>query len=128
MKVEKTPTCWLWTGALDQGFYGIHWVGAGVSRRAHRLAYEWLVGPVPEGLTLDHLCRVRNCVNPAHLDPCTAGENAARSPLAPYWVKARATHCKNGHEFTTENTRLHHGRRACRACVNAYARERRRAA
>ena len=85
-KVVKTESCWIWTGAKDHGGYGVHWVGGGVSRRAHRLAYEWGIGPVPEGMTLDHLCRTRACVNPAHLDPCTAGENAARSPLAPYWV------------------------------------------
>lgn len=118
--------CWIWTGALDWGGYGIHWIGDSVSRRAHRLAYEWLVGPIPEGLTIDHLCRVRNCVNPEHMEPCTAGENARRSPLAPYNVKAAATACKRGHEFTPGNTRIHHGRRECRACTNARDRDRRR--
>lgn len=125
-KVDKNGPagCWLWTSALGTGGYPILWVGAGRSVRAHRFAYELLVGPVPSGLTLDHTCRTRRCVNPAHLEPCTAGENAARSPLAPYNVKARATHCKRGHAFDERNTAIHNGRRECRACINLRARER----
>jgi hypothetical protein len=117
--------CWLWTSAVDFGNYPILWVGEGRSVRAHRFAYGLLKGPIPDGLTLDHLCRVRHCVNPDHLDPCTAGENARRSPLAPYNVKARATHCHRGHAFDAKNTALHHGRRECRACTAAQARVKR---
>lgn len=124
-KVQKgaPDECWHWTGAKRRGGYGAFWVDS--NRRAaiaHRVAYQLLVGPIPEGLTLDHLCRVTSCVNPAHLDPCTAGENARRSPNAPYNVRARQTHCKRGHEFSPANTRIHHGRRECRACEQARGR------
>lgn len=117
-KVSPEPNtgCWLWTSALEFGGYPILWIGDGNSARAHRYAYEQLRGPIPAGLTLDHLCRVRSCVNPAHLDPCTAGENARRSPNAPYNVRARQTHCKRGHAFDERNTAIHNGRRECRAC------------
>lgn len=117
--------CWLWTSALDNGGYPLFWVGETMrAGKAHRLAYEELVGPIPAGLTLDHLCSVRRCVNPAHLDPCTMGENVRRSPNTPWARKARWTHCSRGHEFTPENTRIHHGRRRCRLCDNASARRR----
>jgi hypothetical protein len=118
--------CWVWTSALDFGGYPILWIGDGRSVRAHRFSYQLLVGPIPEGLTLDHLCRNKRCVNPAHLDPCTAGENARRSPLAPYNVRATQTHCKRGHEFSEQNTMIHHGRRECRECHRARQRERNR--
>ena len=83
-KVSPEPTsgCWLWTGAVDLGGYGIHWVGDGKSHRAHRFAFERLRGPIPEGMTLDHLCEVKSCVNPTHLDPCSAAENRDR-----YWQR-----------------------------------------
>lgn len=86
--------CWLWRGHLTRGGYGQF-----ESRVAHRAAYELFVGPIPDGLQLDHLCRVRNCVNPTHLEPVTAQENTLRS-------RRIKTACKNGHEFSEENTRL----------------------
>lgn len=79
-KVNKTDSCWLWTGGVGRG-YGIFYRGAdrgGSFTVAHRYAYEALVGPIPAGLTLDHLCRVRGCVNPAHLEPVTQAENVRR--------------------------------------------------
>lgn len=82
-KVDKTSTCWLWTGALTLasnkhvGGYGRFRVGAQM-RRAHRYAYELLVGPIPAGLDLDHLCNNRRCVNPAHLEPVTRAVNISR--------------------------------------------------
>ncbi len=72
-KVEFTDTCWLWTGALDKGGYGFF-----QNKRAHRMSYEWAKGPIPAGLQLDHLCFVRNCVYPDHLEPVTAKENTRR--------------------------------------------------
>lgn len=123
--VDEQSGCWLWTGATVAG-YGVVWVNETKrAARAHRVMYELKVGPIPDGMTLDHLCRTPACINPAHMDPCTAGENASRSPDAPYHVKARATHCAQGHEFTPENTAIHHGRRSCRKCVAAGARRRR---
>ena len=80
-KVDLTLSCWLWTGALTAAGYGQ--IGTGGRRDpkvyAHRYVYELLVGPIPEGLHIDHLCRVRKCVNPAHLEPVTQGENNRRA-------------------------------------------------
>lgn len=82
---------------------------------AHRMAYEELVGPIADGLQIDHLCRVRCCVNPAHLEPVTQAENIRRG-VSPTAANRRKTHCKHGHEFTTENTRLVPEGRICRRC------------
>ena len=84
-KVAVTPEgCWQWTGGRGgyQKSYGTFFGGFGTVR-AHRWAYERWVGSVPDGMQLDHLCRVRLCVNPAHLEPVTASENKRRSPLLP---------------------------------------------
>jgi len=82
-RVDKAAPggCWIWTGAVEGKGYGAPSIN-GVKRPAHRLAYEDLVGPVPEGLHLDHLCRVRRCVNPAHLEPVTSRENTLRGVQA----------------------------------------------
>ena len=93
--VVKTETCWIWQGKKD---YGYGRVGMnGTHHRAHRLIYEALKGPIPEGLQLDHLCRNRSCVNPNHLEPVTGAQNCRRGI-------GSKTHCKHGHEFTEENT------------------------
>jgi len=110
-KVEKTETCWNWTAAVTRG-YG-RFFPKGKPEQAHRVAYELLVGPIPEGLTIDHLCFNTLCVNPDHLEPVTLSENVRRMHAA------RATdHCPRGHEFTAENTRLSKGgkSRHCRQC------------
>jgi len=70
--------CWIWNGAISKWGYGIYTPEDLVTWRAHRYVYTQLVGPIPEGLALDHLCEVKACVNPAHLDPCTSGENSRR--------------------------------------------------
>ena len=125
---EPNSGCWLWTGALDQG-YGV-FDAKGHSRRAHRAVYEALVGPVGDD-TLDHLCRVRSCVNPAHLEPVSHVENIMRGESFTA-KRARQTHCKNGHELTASNVYAKAGKwRACRACQRDYAqafRDRRRSA
>ncbi|HSN21677.1 MAG TPA: HNH endonuclease signature motif containing protein [Usitatibacter sp.] len=112
--------CWLWTASRDRDGYGFFYLPRGSARllRAHRVAYELVVGPIPDGLTLDHLCRAPACVNPAHLDPCTMGENVRRSPLAIFNARAEQTHCTRGHPFDEKNTGIHSGRRMCRACRN----------
>lgn len=98
-KIDKTATCWLWIGGLDAYGYGQF----DRHDKAHRVAYEMLVGPIPEGLVIDHLCRVRRCVNPEHMEPVTHGENNLRG-IGPAAVHAAQTHCIRGHEFTPENT------------------------
>jgi hypothetical protein len=117
--VDKSGTggCWLWTNSLTEDGYGRFWPDR-TRVLAHRFAYELIVGPIPEGLQLDHLCRVRRCVNPAHLEPVTAAENARRSPVTLSTINSRKTHCVNGHELTAGNTAVDkRGWRACRACV-----------
>lgn len=101
--------CWLWTRTLDEG-YGSYNLN-GVKHKAHRYAYEAVVGPIPDGLFLDHLCRVRNCVNPMHLEPVTHKVNMERG------LTATKTRCKYGHDFTEANTYLYEGRRYCRTCA-----------
>lgn len=119
-KVEKSDAgCWYWTGAVQSGGYGSAWNGERMAS-AHRWAYEMLVGPIPEGLVLDHLCRVRLCVNPAHLEPVTNAENIRRGDIG-----GRA-HCTAGHEYTPENTYYRKdrpGERDCRRCRKERARQ-----
>lgn len=115
--------CWIWTGTIDLKGYGRLWRD-GKSHKAHRLFYEKLVGPIPDGLHIDHLCMVKSCVNPAHLEPVTLAENNRRAFKAGRGNPAnlaRRTHCNHGHEFTPENTaHYNHNRspeaRTCREC------------
>jgi hypothetical protein len=82
--------------------------------KAHRIAYELLVGVLPDGLEIDHLCKVRNCVNPTHLEAVTHWENVNRSGA--WEVNRLKTHCKYGHEYTEENTYKNKNTRECRTC------------
>jgi len=132
--------CLIWFGRISTPGYGSTRVkidGTWRCALAHRLAYEELVGPIPDGLVLDHLCRVRRCVNPAHLEPVTILENLMRSPIAPAAVNSRKTHCPLGHEYTPENTYVRKQRknpdrteRSCLTCRRKRGRdaERRRRA
>lgn len=118
-KVEKTSTCWLWTAGTCRG-YGVFATPRqngrqGRSLRAHRVSYQLLKGPIPEGMSLDHLCRVPGCVNPDHLEVVTGATNTLRGISSPA-INARKTHCHRGHEFTPENTYLERGARRCKAC------------
>lgn len=132
-KVSPCPMsgCWLWTGASTGTGYGQVRIGGrkGKCTVAHRHAYTRLVGEVPLGLELDHLCSQRCCVNPHHLQPVTHLENIRRSS------NAQKTHCTHGHEYTPENTVRDNGHRKCRTCLRARdltearrARKRKRAA
>jgi len=128
--IRRDPDgCWTWQGRMFPNGYGdTAWAP---NRYAHRWSYEHFVGPIPEGLTLDHLCRNTRCVNPAHLDPVTHRENILRSPIAPAAVNARKTHCKHGHSLADARRSGPDGRhRHCRMCEVIYNRTyyRRRAA
>jgi len=112
--VEKTETCWIWRGYLQNG-YG--YFAAGETRkwtRASGYAYRLLVGPVPDGLVLDHLCKNPPCVNPAHLEPVTQQINVLRSEGRAA-KNAGKTHCPAGHEYTPENTYI--SKQRTRGCV-----------
>ena len=104
-KVAKTDECWNWTAATTYGYgvMGFHESGKHRTVRAHRVSYELLIGPIPEDLVIDHLCRNRACVNPDHMELVTIGTNVLRGEglTAKY---AQATHCDNGHEYTEANT------------------------
>jgi hypothetical protein len=125
--------CWLWKPVTASGGYG-QFTANGKTRLAHRAAYELLVGPIPQGLTIDHLCSVRHCVNPAHLEAVTLAENIRRARV---WENGAAhqrnkTHCPYGHPYSGDNLRIaSDGKRACRECDKRYSanhRERKRAA
>lgn len=119
-KVQKTDTCWVWTACRSTNGYGK--VGLnGKSCLAHRVAYEGLVGPIPAGTEIDHLCRNRLCVNPAHLEAVPHRVNIMRSE-APTAANAAKTHCKFGHPFDEANTYHLNGGRWCRACGAARGR------
>lgn len=116
-KIDRTggpDACWLWTASSSKG-YGRLYV-EGRFRVSHRIVYELLVGPIPAGLQIDHLCRNHSCNNPAHLEPVTPRENTLRSPLGA-GGRARRTHCPQGHEYTPENTAVSSKRqRHCKTC------------
>jgi hypothetical protein len=121
-KIERSDDCWLWTGSLHSKGYGKMSV-AGRDWLAHRLAYELFVGPIPPKLQLDHLCRVRRCVNPAHLEAVTTRENLLRG-VGFAAVNAQKTHCPAGHPYTEPNLFIGpKGERCCRACNRRRCRE-----
>lgn len=114
--------CWIWTGCRLQSGYGQFRLGK--MRPAHRVAYEHWVGQVPDELEMDHLCRVRACVNPSHVEPVTPRENLMRSPIAPAAVNSRKKVCKRGHEMGKQIPYFaKHGWRRCDTCWRSYIRE-----
>lgn len=122
--VEGAPDeCWLWTGHCSP--YGSIRLGGRGSRyeTAHRAVYRVLVGPIPKGLYLDHLCRNPPCVNPAHLEPVTPGENLRRSPITLQAINLAKTHCPQGHPYDEVNTYARWTpsgpARGCRECKRA---------
>ncbi len=124
-KIDASGDCWEWDGFVRSDGYarGFH---NGRRDYVHRLIWEILVGPIPKGLDIDHLCRNRSCVNPDHLEPVTRGENLRRSHATIQAQETRRTHCPQGHAYSAANTYVSPGgsRRNCRTCK----RERRRGA
>ena len=119
-KIKKVNKCWEWQGCISSKGYGTFGF-FGKWCKAHRASYMLFVGKIPEGLTIDHKCKNKKCVNPEHLRPMTMrdnillGENCAA-------VNAKKTHCKRGHEFLKENIyplKMKNGRnsRSCRICI-----------
>ena len=117
-KIDFAGPCWEWTGNPDGRGYGRAYIKR-KPWKVHRLVWTALVGPIPPGLTLDHLCRNPLCCNPDHLEPVTNRVNILRG-YGPTARQARQTHCLRGHEFTPENIYTQRGRsgRSCLACRN----------
>lgn len=125
-KVNKTDSCWVWTASRGGGGYGKFWINHEQGLRvAHRVSYMWLVGPIPDDLQLDHLCRNRQCVNPDHLEPVTRSENVRRG-VGPEVTRARhisKTHCTHGHPLFGDNLYVNpKGWRVCRECMREFKR------
>lgn len=111
IEVDPKTGCHIWTANRNSAGYGQMAVGKGRKAKPHRVAYELAHGPIPDGLSLDHLCRTPACCNPAHLEPVTISENLSRAVAARR--TALPTHCEAGHELTAA-VRMRGGR--CRLC------------
>jgi hypothetical protein len=131
--IDHPDECWIWPHALSESGYGRAFVS--MDRRlvtVHRYLYEEMVGPIPDGLQLDHLCRNRACANPSHVEPVTSRENTMRGET-PAAHNARKTHCPLGHPLSGDNLRInYHGRgktgtpfRSCKECARESVRRRR---
>ena len=122
---EPNSGCWLWLGSIRKNGYGCIGVGHALdgderTSSAHKISYEYFIGPVPKGKVLDHKCRIRCCVNPDHLEPVTMQENVRRGELAAANKLrfSKQTHCKKGHPLSGENLGFAKGTgyRLCIAC------------
>lgn len=126
-KIEFSSTgCWLWTAAVNGSGYASF--GTPTESMAHRVSYSWFVGPIPCGYVMDHLCRVRHCVNPDHLEAVTPQANVLRGRL-PVVTRNRLTRevCQAGHVFDGANTGTRsNGNKRCRACSARYSKDYRR--
>lgn len=124
-KVRQSPRgCWLWMGSTNFGYGLIAHRGRLIP--AHRIAYQWLFGPLAPNEFLDHLCRVRRCVNPFHLEYVSFRENILRG-IGPTAINHRKTHCVNGHKFDKSNTYIYEyfdgPHRFCRECRRTWVRK-----
>lgn len=139
VSIKGADSCWLWTGPTKGG-YGqittggtpnpVNGGGPKMTVQVHRLVYAWANGPIPPGLQIDHLCMVKGCVNPRHLEAVTPGENVRRAHIA-LGIGMGKTHCPQGHPYDEANTRTWESppgsgywHRGCRACHRERARRR----
>jgi hypothetical protein len=113
-KVDAEGDCWIWMAGKTTDGYGRFRVSPTLRVLAHRWSYETLVGPIPAGMQIDHLCKNPPCVNPDHLEPVAGAENARRSSVG--WNSRIKTHCPQGHPYAGRNLLRRNGRRICRAC------------
>jgi HNH endonuclease len=121
IRIDAETGCWLWLGHLTGGYGACSWKGQ--IYKTHRLVYELLIAEISVGLVLDHLCVVRHCVNPAHLEPVTLAENARRNGHA-----RRQDACGKGHPMQGRNLGVSRsGHRYCRECQKLWARQKRAA-
>ena len=125
---EPNTGCWLWIGSIDarvSSGYGLF----GKNRRAHRVSWELHSGAIPDGLVVDHICRVRSCVNPDHLRIVTRAVNNVENSHGPSAKAKQVTHCPKGHPYAGENLHRQRAGRKCRTChrliCNAYRLRRR---
>jgi len=114
--------CWVFTGTRTPGGYGRIGVGSKTAGTdyTHRVMFRESVGPIPSGYQIDHLCRVRACCNPAHLEAVTRQENIARGDCGKH--TRERTHCPHGHPYDEANTYVWNGMRYCRACHKVHTR------
>lgn len=124
-RVNKTDSCWLWTGGRTDEGYGYLSVRAPSGKgarlfRAHRLAWFLFRGDIPDALVPDHLCHVRHCVNPDHIELVPVRTNTLRGRNNPIAQNAVKTHCKHGHEFTEANTKMRGPGQKHRECLTCY--------
>lgn len=119
--IDASGDCWLWTGRVVGGGYGETTIG-GVDRYVHRVVWEALVGPIPDGLQVDHMCRVRRCANPDHLRLVTSRENTLAGYGSGFQRNSRKTHCPDGHPYSGPNLYRVSGARRCRSCLRGQGR------
>lgn len=122
--------CWIWTANKNRQGYGLFWITRVNYLKAHRVSFEEAFGPCPEGLEPDHLCRVRACVHPNHMEAVTKVENTMRG-FSPPAINARKTHCVHGHPFSGSNLKIRRRgisdqrpARRCIACEKEFSRQR----
>ena len=124
IEIKNSANCWNWKSTLNNKGYGRYWNGQlskngkKVMTYAHRMVYEKIIGKIPEGMTLDHLCRNPKCVNPSHLEPIPMKENILRG-IGLTATNARKTICEKGHPLVKSPYKSHHGGRICPICIKA---------
>ena len=119
ISVNQSTTCWEWIGAKGYRDYGM-FVIKNKTHGAHRVSFQIFNGPLIEGLVIDHVCKNVSCVNPSHLRQVTKRFNLLDNSISSLAINSRKTHCKYGHEFTEDNTKVTKKGRECFMCRKIY--------